>query len=228
MTLTFDTWPWKFINFGHYHYQCVPNLRTIHPVPFELSHSPHLNQRQSRWKRVKFGNIQNFSQNRTYVDQPPKEHFYKFHRSNFKMWAGMKFFAFWVYTICMAASRWLQHQTITAPIIQIQRIQLFSTLFICYTYLMFDLLMRRTTVNKMSFAESLFMWSNFKYLWWQNPQIMQQSVTRASSLPTWVIWVDALWPSNVICQHGSWLTLAQVMACRLMSPSHYLNQYWLH
>ena len=39
--------------------------------------------------------------------------------------------------------------------------------------------------------------------------------------------INALWPSDVIWQQGSRLTLAQVMACCLMTPSHYLNQCWL-
>ena len=33
--------------------------------------------------------------------------------------------------------------------------------------------------------------------------------------------------SLVIWWHKSWSTLAQVMACCLMAPSHYLNQCWL-
>ena len=40
--------------------------------------------------------------------------------------------------------------------------------------------------------------------------------------PYWV-----LWPSDVIWQQASRSTLAQVMACCLMAPSHYLNQCWL-
>ena len=39
--------------------------------------------------------------------------------------------------------------------------------------------------------------------------------------------VNSLWPSEAIWQHGSGSTLAQVMACCLMAPSHYLNQCWL-
>ena len=37
-------------------------------------------------------------------------------------------------------------------------------------------------------------------------------------------WVSSLWPSNVIWWHTSGSTLAQVMACCLMAPSHYLNR----
>ena len=39
--------------------------------------------------------------------------------------------------------------------------------------------------------------------------------------------VNSLWPSDVIWRQGSRSTLAQVMACCLTAPSHYLNQCWL-
>ena len=38
---------------------------------------------------------------------------------------------------------------------------------------------------------------------------------------------NPLLPSDAICQHKSGSTLAQVMACCLMAPSHYLDQCWL-
>ena len=42
-----------------------------------------------------------------------------------------------------------------------------------------------------------------------------------------LIWcVNSLWPNDAIWRHRSWSTLAQVMACCLMAPSHYLNQCW--
>ena len=37
---------------------------------------------------------------------------------------------------------------------------------------------------------------------------------------------NSLWHSDVICRHRSGSTLAQVMACFLTAPSHYLNQCW--
>ena len=40
-------------------------------------------------------------------------------------------------------------------------------------------------------------------------------------------WVNSLWPSYAIWWQISWSTLAQVMACCLTAPSHYLNQCWL-
>ena len=36
--------------------------------------------------------------------------------------------------------------------------------------------------------------------------------------------INSLWPSDVIWWHRSGSTLAQVMACCLMAPSHYLSQ----
>ena len=44
---------------------------------------------------------------------------------------------------------------------------------------------------------------------------------------TQALWVYSLRPSDAIWRQWSWTTLAQVMACCLMAPSHYLNQYWL-
>ena len=39
--------------------------------------------------------------------------------------------------------------------------------------------------------------------------------------------VNSLRPSDAIWRQWSWTTLAQVMACCLTAPSHYLNQCWL-
>ena len=38
---------------------------------------------------------------------------------------------------------------------------------------------------------------------------------------------NSLWPGDAIWRHGTMSTLAQVMACCLTAPSHYLNQCWL-
>ena len=38
---------------------------------------------------------------------------------------------------------------------------------------------------------------------------------------------NSLWPSETIWRHKSGSLLAQVMACCLTAPSHYLNQCWL-
>ena len=39
--------------------------------------------------------------------------------------------------------------------------------------------------------------------------------------------LNSLWPGEVIWRHGTRSTLAQIMACCLTAPSHYLNQCWL-
>ena len=39
--------------------------------------------------------------------------------------------------------------------------------------------------------------------------------------------VNSLWSSDTIRRQGTESTLAQVMACCLMAPSHYVNQCWL-
>ena len=44
---------------------------------------------------------------------------------------------------------------------------------------------------------------------------------------TWLMCINSLWPSDAIWRQRSGSTLAQVMACCLMAPSHYLNQFWL-
>ena len=47
------------------------------------------------------------------------------------------------------------------------------------------------------------------------------------SLRFWGLATSLLRPSNFMCCHGFWSTLVQVMTCCLMTPSHYLDQYWL-
>ena len=42
----------------------------------------------------------------------------------------------------------------------------------------------------------------------------------------WATYIISLWPSDAIWSHRSGSTLAQIMACCLMSPSHYLKQCW--
>ena len=39
--------------------------------------------------------------------------------------------------------------------------------------------------------------------------------------------INSLWPSDTICRHKSRSKFAQIMACRLRAPTHYLNQRWL-
>ena len=44
---------------------------------------------------------------------------------------------------------------------------------------------------------------------------------------TILLYINSLWPSDPIWRHRYGSTLAQVMACCLTAPSHYLNQCWL-
>ena len=44
---------------------------------------------------------------------------------------------------------------------------------------------------------------------------------------TFIVCKEMLLPSDVIWRQGSGSTLAQVMACCLTAPCHYLNQCWL-
>ena len=53
------------------------------------------------------------------------------------------------------------------------------------------------------------------------------NVLRHLTSLTHQLFVNSLWPSGAIWRYRSGSTLAQVMACCLMAPSHYLNQCWL-
>ena len=61
--------------------------------------------------------------------------------------------------------------------------------------------------------------------WYQSPQCIQwlEIITTSPQGQ----WVNSLGPSDAISWQRSGSTLAQVMACCLMAPSHYLNQCWL-
>ena len=47
-------------------------------------------------------------------------------------------------------------------------------------------------------------------------------------LGSWMPHLNSLWPSDATWCPRSGSTLAQVMACCLMAPSHYMNQCWLN
>ena len=72
------------------------------------------------------------------------------------------------------------------------------------------------------------------HMWLRNTStpvwtIAQQSWTLQSTLWTfnYALILNSLWCSGTIWQHRSRLSLAQVMACCLTAPSHYLRQCWL-
>ena len=56
-------------------------------------------------------------------------------------------------------------------------------------------------------------------------QFSEQYFQNAVSLRS--LCIISLWPSDAIWHQRSGSTLAQVMACCLTAPSHYLNQCWL-
>ena len=49
----------------------------------------------------------------------------------------------------------------------------------------------------------------------------------SKTLNDYILVFNPLWPSDSAWRHKSGSTLAQVMACCLTAPSHYLNQCWL-
>ena len=53
-----------------------------------------------------------------------------------------------------------------------------------------------------------------------------QNMSHLSAVNDKQVWVNQVKPSDVILPHRSGLTSTQVMACCLMAPSHYLNQWW--
>ena len=58
---------------------------------------------------------------------------------------------------------------------------------------------------------------------------LQQNTLAQSKASTWNIYTytfNSLWPGDKKWWHRSGSTLAQVMACCLTAPSHYLNQSW--
>ena len=82
--------------------------------------------------------------------------------------------------------------------------------------------------------------SNSKEIWLYSPRYYKVITTQISYMSYHTSWkllqrfagqewnyINSLWPSVAIWQHRSEWTLAQVMACCLTAPSHYLNQCWL-
>ena len=93
----------------------------------------------------------------------------------------------------------------------------------------------------------VYIWYNWMWIWWKNPMkrcyLIRLFVRKKHGVPifSWIIYVfmyqdavdfttghfNSLRPSDAIWRHRSGSTLAQVMACCLTAPSHYLNQCWL-
>ena len=74
-----------------------------------------------------------------------------------------------------------------------------------------------------------------KHLHWNigtDPGVMPENPGKLTWISTWIFlhnlgsrsqWVNSLMPSDAIWRHRSGSTLAQLMACCLMAPSHYLT-----
>ena len=70
----------------------------------------------------------------------------------------------------------------------------------------------------------------FYVRFWANSLFMQGLSVRYGVDSLWpcdTMVNNSLWPSDAIWRQRSGSTLAQVMACCLTAPSHYLNQCWL-
>ena len=70
-------------------------------------------------------------------------------------------------------------------------------------------------------------------MWWPTQVYNGNPYTNKTVSSYWIevqeqdVLFKSLWPSDTIWRHKSGSTLAQVMACCLPAPSHYLNQCWL-
>ena len=60
-----------------------------------------------------------------------------------------------------------------------------------------------------------------------NGLVQKRPMSSANALELHLFCINTLWPSDTIWRHRTGSTLAQIMACCLTAPSHYLNQCWL-
>ena len=71
---------------------------------------------------------------------------------------------------------------------------------------------------------------NFGARYWEMTLNVIHSYSHWASISTLcsiLTLINSLRPSDAIWRHRSWSTLAQVMACCLTAPTHYMNQCWL-
>ena len=79
-------------------------------------------------------------------------------------------------------------------------------------------------------------WKKYRNQWnlkKKNRNFIQENtfrnvICKVSTILFWLQYVNSLWLSDTKWCQRSWSTLAHVMACCLMAPSHYLNQCWLN
>ena len=70
------------------------------------------------------------------------------------------------------------------------------------------------------------------HIWFQNFRFIYTNLHPKQEyiqvyVQNFITYINSLWPSDNIWRHKSGSILAQVIACCLTAPSHYLNQCWL-
>ena len=93
--------------------------------------------------------------------------------------------------------------------------------------LWWGLLGNNPMLRHVSKREQLIHWANFPGRWTSAALCTQWHPSAHNRGNYNVYFLNSLWASDVTWRHGSRSTLAQVMACCLTAPSHYLNQCWL-
>ena len=78
------------------------------------------------------------------------------------------------------------------------------------------------TVSSLSYS-----YNENAHTWKDGGLYLKQGPTISEFICKFIPFFNSLWPSDTIWRHKSGSTLAQVMACCLAAPSHYLNQCWL-
>ena len=80
---------------------------------------------------------------------------------------------------------------------------------------------------KLDVSSYTFLWLwLFQMTFYQADDIVQNA-RQILQKPHVSLSINSLWPSDTKWRHRYGSTLAQVMACCLTAPSHYLNQCWL-
>ena len=64
-------------------------------------------------------------------------------------------------------------------------------------------------------------------LHWNAATVIWKLVLDDQSMVSYQGWINSLWPTDTIWRLRTGSILAQVMACCLTAPIHYLNQCWL-
>ena len=76
--------------------------------------------------------------------------------------------------------------------------------------------------RNLKFSKRFYTSQTMNFSWYRH-----SSLTIGDKICLYVSSINSLWPGDAIWRHGTRSTLAQVMACCLTAPSHYLSQCWL-